>query len=332
MKKLVKKGFIYLSFVSALGILGACSTSNASENANGNEEKVIIYTNADEEPVQIIKDVLDSNGFENQYLLQSFGTSELSGKLWAEGTDIEADLVTMSTFYLDGVQENEQVFKELALEVQPIDDLPNYQAPMTTQEGVIFYNTQAMEEADLPVPTSLADLADPIYEGQLAISDINHSSTAWLLFQGLIDQYGETEAQTILADIYDNAGDHIEASGSGPLKKVRVGEVALGFGLRHQAIKDKKEGLPIDFVEPSEGTYALTESLAVIDKGEDTNPLAEEMLNVILKEGRADLLQFYPSKLYETDDLAGVETAKNQKVFPEALTPDLLKKHASLVE
>lgn len=55
-------------------------------------------------------------------------------------------------------------------------------------------------------------------------------------------------------------------------------------------------------------------------------------MNVILKEGRADLLQFYPSKLYETDDLAGVETAKNQKVFPEALTPDLLKKHASLVE
>lgn len=143
----------------------------------------------------------------------------MSGKLWAEGTDIEADLVTMSTFYLDGVQENEPIFKELALEVQPIDDLPSYQAPMTTQEGVIFYNTQAMEEADLPVPTSLADLADPIYEGQLAISDINHSSTAWLLFQGLIDQYGETKAQAILADIYDNAGDHIEASGSGPLKK-----------------------------------------------------------------------------------------------------------------
>lgn len=31
--------------------------------------------------------------------------------------------------------------------------------------------------------------------------------------------------QAILAEIYDHAGDHIEASGSGPLKKVRVGEV-----------------------------------------------------------------------------------------------------------
>lgn len=90
--------------------------------------------------------------------------------------------------------------------------------------------------------------------------------------------------------------------------------------------------MPIDFGEPSEGTYVLSESLAVIDKGEATNLLAEEMLNVIVKEDRADLLQFYPSKLYETDDLSRGKTAKNPKVFPEPLTPDLLRKHASLVE
>lgn len=66
------------------------------------------------------------------------------------------------------------------------------------------------------------------------------------------------------------------------MKKVRLGEVAIGFGLRHQAVKDKQDGLPIDFVEPSEGTYTLTESLAVIDKGEKTNPEAE-------KNGESDL-------------------------------------------
>lgn len=65
---------------------------------------------------------------------------------------------------------------------------------MTTQAGVIFYNTQALEKAELPVPMSIADLADPIYEWQLAISDINHSSTAWLFFQGLIEQYGKKRA------------------------------------------------------------------------------------------------------------------------------------------
>lgn len=60
--------------------------------------------------------------------------------------------------------------------------------------------------------------------------------------------------------------------GSGPLKLCRAGEVAIGFGLRHQAVADKADGLPIDYVDPTEGNFSLTESVAVLDKGEDTNP------------------------------------------------------------
>ena len=41
-------------------------------------------------------------------MFQTFGTSELGGKLLAEGADIEADLVTMSSFYLDSAQEAER--------------------------------------------------------------------------------------------------------------------------------------------------------------------------------------------------------------------------------
>lgn len=48
--------------------------------------------------------------------------------------------------------------------------------------------------------------------------------------------------------------------------------MAIGFGLRHQAVADKADGLPIDYVDPTEGNFSLTESVAVLDKGEDTNP------------------------------------------------------------
>ncbi len=44
-------------------------------------------------------------GYKDQYVFQTFGTSELGGKLMAEGTNLEADLVTMSTFYVDSAQE-----------------------------------------------------------------------------------------------------------------------------------------------------------------------------------------------------------------------------------
>ena len=67
---------------------------------------------------------------------------------------------------------------------------------------------------------------------------------------GLISEYGEDGAGEVLAGIYKNAGPHIENSGSAPLKKVRAGEVAIGFGLRHQPSADKAQGLPVDYVGP----------------------------------------------------------------------------------
>ena len=67
----------------------------------GNEEKVIIYSNADDEAITAMKNALDEGGYKDQYVFQTFGTSELGGKLMAEGSAIEADIVTMSSFYLD---------------------------------------------------------------------------------------------------------------------------------------------------------------------------------------------------------------------------------------
>ena len=55
----------------------------------------------------------------------------------------------------------------------------------------------------------------PEYKGKIAVTDITSSSTAWLLIQGLISEYGEEDSKEILTDIYENAGDHLEESGSG---------------------------------------------------------------------------------------------------------------------
>lgn len=279
-----------------------------------------------------MKNVLDQNGYKDKYTIQSMGTSELGGKLLAEGKNIEADIVTMSSFYLRSAQSKEKMFNPLKIKLKSLTQIPDYAAPFTVQEGVIFYNTEALKEHNLTVPSSLKDLAKPEYKDVLAISDIKQSSTAWLLFQALIDNYGEKEAKTILKGIYKNAGDHIESSGSGPIKKVRLGEVVLGFGLRHQAIKDKKEGLPIDFVEPSEGTYSLTESLAVVNKGDKTNSEAEKVINLILEKGRADLLKIYPSPLYEGEKKDSLTASKNEKQFPKDLTAELLAEHQKLAE
>ena len=189
-----------------------------------------------------------------------------------------------------------------------------------------------MTENNLPMPASLKDLANPEYEGFISVTDIASSSTAWLLVQGLISEYGEDGAKEVLTNIYKNAGDHIESSGSGPLKKVRAGEVAIGFGLRQQAVADKAEGLPIDFVDPAEGNFSLTESLAVVDKGDKTNEKAMEMAKCIIENGRADLQANYPLALYEGEETNQENMSANPKVFSEPLTVGLLEQHQKLSE
>ena len=309
------------------GMLTGCGGSDSAA-----DEQVILYTNADDEAVEAKKNALDANGYEGQYLLQTFGTSELGGKLLAEGSDIEADLVTMSSFYIESAQEENEMFSYLTFDTGALEEYPAYYTPITAQEGAIIYNTEVLEENKLPVPTSIKDLADPVYKDMISVTDVQSSSTAWLLIQALVSEYGEEGAKEILTDIYANAGAHIEDSGSGPIKKVRAGEVAIGFGLRHQAVADKAEGLPIDYVDPTEGNFTLTESVAVINKGDDTNPLAMEMAECIIKNGREELLATYPIPLYEGETVDDTNKSGNPKVFSEKLTVELLEKHQALSE
>ena len=190
-------------------------------------------------------------------------------------------------------------------------------ALITAQEGTLIVNTEQMEAEN---------------KGKIAVTDITSSSTAWLLIQGLISEYGEEEAKEILTDIYANAGDHLEESGSGPLKLVRAGEVAIGFGLRQQAVADKEKGLPVDYIDPEEGNFTLTESVAVVNKSEEKNAKAMEMAECIIKNGREELLKSYPIPLYEGESVPETEKSGNPKTFPEKLTVDLLKKHQELSE
>ena len=322
MKKLVA---ILLAGVLAIGCFTGCGNGNAGE-------QVIIYSNADDEAVEAMKSTLDANGYEGQYVFQSFGTSELGGKMLAEGAEIEADVITMSSYYIESAQAEYEMFQDLNFDAATTDEYPAYYAPFLANQGALIVNTEVLAENNLEMPESVKDLADPQYAGFISVVDIQGSSTAWLMIQSLINEYGEAQTKEILTAIYENAGAHIEQSGSGPIKKVRAGEVAIGFGLRHQAVADKEDGLPIDFVDPAEGNFTLTESLAVVDKGEDTNSLAMEMVQCIVQNGRTELMEYYPVPLYEGESADANAISENSKVFPEALTVELLEKHRALSE
>ena len=82
---------LIISCAMVASLMSGCA-SNASDSKSG-ENQVVIYSNADEEAVTAMENALNAAGYEGKYILQTYGTSELGGKLLAEGTNLEADLV-----------------------------------------------------------------------------------------------------------------------------------------------------------------------------------------------------------------------------------------------
>lgn len=246
----------------------------------------------------------------------------------AEGDKIEANLITMSSYFIDSAQQKHNMFENLNFQNKALEKYPDYYTPILANTGSIFVNTNVIQEKGLTMPQYIKDLTKEEYKGLVSIPNIMNSSTAWLLIQSIISQYGEEEGNVVLHKLIENCGPHIETSGSGPIKKVRVGEVAAGFGLRHQAVADKMSGKPIDCIDPLEGNYSLTESVAVVKKKDTaTTKLAMEMAKVIVTKARPELIKFYPLALYEGETVDDENKPQNSKKFNQPLTVDLLEKH-----
>ena len=333
---LLAAGMLLAGCASESGVTSSAADGSGSSESAGtaaSADSVVIYCNSDDEALEVIKKTLDDNGYKGKYTINTFGTSELGGKMMAEGKDLEADLLCMSSFYVDSAQEKYDMFTDLDVQSKPIDEWPSYYRPMLANQGALFYNTEEVKNEGLEVPASIKDLAKDEYAGKISVPDISGSSTAWLMIQALISEYGEDEAKEILTGIYKNAGDNLEDSGSGPIKKVLAGEVCIGFGLRHQAVKDKADGDPIDYIDPTEGDFQLTEGVAVVDHGDEAkSKLANEMATCIIDKGRSGMLEYYPVALYEGEEPAEEYIASNSKAFDEPLTVDLLQKHTELSE
>lgn len=69
------------------------------------------------------------------------------------------------------------------------------------------YSIRYSKVSQVELPKSLADLADPVYAGQISVTDMEGSSTGWLMVQAIADAYGTgEEGREILTGIYRNAG------------------------------------------------------------------------------------------------------------------------------
>ena len=107
-------------------------------------------------------------------------------------------------------------------------DVDGYWTGLSLVTVGLLINTGRLESRGLPLPSTWAQLADPVYKGEISASNPNTSGTAYTTVSGILQMMGETAGWEYLDKLYDNIS-FLEQSGSGPANKVIQGEYAIGI-------------------------------------------------------------------------------------------------------
>ncbi|MGN0972383.1 MAG: extracellular solute-binding protein, partial [Aristaeellaceae bacterium] len=123
-------------------------------------------------------------------------------------------------------------------------------------KGILGFmvNTEELERLGLEAPQGWDDLLKPEYQGLIWLSNPNTAGTAKLVINTLVQLKGHDEAMKYFVELDKNIAQYTK-SGSGPSKKVGIGECVIGIGFLHDGITQILSGYDnIALIIPSEGT------------------------------------------------------------------------------
>lgn len=212
-------------------------------------------------------------------------TAKAAAKINIEGSDTDADIViALEEAYAKQI-ENNMANISLNSNLKYLDDSlseSNRYLTWERQSGSIIINEKILEKNNLPVPETYNDLLDPIYKNMIAMPDPKSSGTGFFFVKSLINEMGEDKAFEYFDELAKNIKQFTE-SGSGPVKLLIQGEVAIGLGLTFQGVNELNNGNEFTIIEPEYGSpYSLT-CLSMLE-GRQNNPDIIRVFDFIANE------------------------------------------------
>jgi iron(III) transport system substrate-binding protein len=125
------------------------------------------------------------------------------------------------------------------------------------------YNTELFDKKKLPVPKCWKDLTNPIYKGEVMLSNPNSSGTAYMMLASLVQVFGEDEAFKYMKALNANVNQYAR-SGIGPMTAVTRGETGIGSTVLHGVINEVVRGFPVKAILPCEGVGYEVGSMAIV--------------------------------------------------------------------
>lgn len=302
MKKIIG---ILLAVTIALTVI----TTEKSENA------IIIYSCMEQFRNDELQKQLNEEFPELDVYVMYMSTAKAAAKLSIEGSSSDADIVVnLENAYMTRVEEHMADVRQYS-HLEYVDDMVVESGKYLIwdrQAGSIIVNRTILEKNHLPVPETYEDLLDPIYKDLISMPDPKSSGTGYFFLKNLVNTMGEDEAFAYIDELAKNVKQFTE-SGSGPVKLLIQGEVAIGLGLTFQAVNELNNGNDFLIIEPEFGSpYSLTSMsmLAGREENEDVVRVFEFVAN--------DYMVY--DKMYGSPEKVLVDQVNGIENYPEDIT------------
>ena len=235
-------------------------------------------------------------------IVMYMATGKAASKIYAEGARSEVDiLVGLETGYMNKIKDNLDSVEGISTVpytegLTPADN-GNKWVTWEKQAGAIIVNRNVLDKHGLSAPTCYADLLKPEYKGLIAMPDPKSSGTGYFFYKSWVNTMGQEGALEFVDKLYGNLKQFTD-SGSGPIKLLKQGEVAIGLALTFQAVSERNDGQPLEIIFPETGSpYSLTGSAIV--SGHREKKGVEEVFAFIANEFvKYDKENFSPENIY----------------------------------
>lgn len=315
---------------TSAALLAACAEPTESEDATaptgggdeGETTTLTVYTSEPEDKVDEINEAFMSANPDIEVEVYRAGTGDLNARIAAEkeSGSIEADILwaadapTFETYAAAGD----------LVELQDIDtaDLideaigaDNFYVGTRIIPTVIAYNTEIVDEADLP--QSWAELTDETYADQLVMPDPAVSGAA--AFNASVWKNHEELGEEWITALGQN--QPMIAQSNGPTsQEIAGGGRPIGVVVDYLVRDLNAEGSPIEVIYPTEGAPYVTEPAGVFaDSG--NQEAAERYINFLLST-EAQEIAVEQNYLPVREDVGTPEGAPELAEI-ELMTPDL---------
>lgn len=242
-----------------------------------NDNTIIIYSCMEQFRNDALQEQLNEQFPELNVYVIYVSTAKAAAKISIEGKNTDADIiVNLENAYMTRIEDymaDVSEYSRLAYEDDMVVPSGKYLI-WDRQAGSIVVNKTILERENLPMPKTYEDLLNPVYKNYIAMPDPKSSGTGFFFFKSLVNSMGENEAFAYIDELAKNVKQFTE-SGSGPIKLLIQGEVAIGMGLTFQAVNELNNGNNFEIIEPEFGSpYSLT-SVSMLDGRQDNEDIVK---------------------------------------------------------